>query len=129
LGFTQPTKIQNDSIPLILQGKDVIGESETGSGKTLAFGCGIVDHADRGGGIQAVILTPTRELAEQVKDSLKELTSKPRLNILAIYGGVSIHNQIKKLKRANVVVATPGRMLDHIQRGTMTWASLTMSKR
>jgi ATP-dependent RNA helicase DeaD len=119
LGFTQPTKIQNDSIPLILQGKDVIGESETGSGKTLAFGCGIVDHADRGGGIQAVILTPTRELAEQVKDSLKELTYHPRLNILAIYGGVSIHNQIKKLKRANVVVATPGRMLDHIQRHTI----------
>jgi ATP-dependent RNA helicase DeaD len=119
LGFTQPTKIQNDSIPLILRGKDVIGESETGSGKTLAFGCGIVDHVVRRGGIQALILTPTRELAEQVKDSLKELTSKPRLNIFAIYGGVSIHNQIKSLKRANVVVGTPGRMLDHIQRGTI----------
>ncbi len=119
LGFTQPTKIQNDSIPLILQGKDVIGESETGSGKTLAFGCGIVDQVTRRGGIQAVILTPTRELAEQVKDSIKELIFKPRLNIFAIYGGVSIHNQIKSLKRANVVVATPGRMLDHIQRGTI----------
>ncbi len=119
LGFTQPTKIQNDSIPLILQGKDVIGESETGSGKTLAFGCGIVDKVIRRGGIQALILTPTRELAEQVKDSLKELTFKPRLNIYAIYGGVSIFNQIKNLKRANVVVATPGRLLDHIQRGTI----------
>jgi ATP-dependent RNA helicase DeaD len=119
LGFTRPTKIQNDSIPLILQGKDVIGESETGSGKTLAFGCGIVDQVSRKEGIQALILTPTRELAEQVKDSLKELTYKPRLNILAVYGGVSIGNQIKSLKRANVVVATPGRMLDHIQRRTI----------
>jgi ATP-dependent RNA helicase DeaD len=119
LGFTQPTKIQNDSIPLILQGKDVIGESETGSGKTLAFGCGIIDKVSRKEGVQALILTPTRELAEQVKDSLKELTFKPRLNIIAIYGGVSIHNQIKNLKRANVVVATPGRMLDHIQRRTI----------
>jgi ATP-dependent RNA helicase DeaD len=119
LGFTQPTKIQKDSIPLILQGKDVIGESETGSGKTLAFGCGIIDKVIRQGGIQALILTPTRELAEQVKDSLKELTFKPRLNISAIYGGVSIFDQIKNLKRAHVVVATPGRLLDHIQRGTI----------
>ncbi len=119
LGFTQPTKIQHDSIPLILQGKDVIGESETGSGKTLAFGCGIVEQVIKRYGIQALILTPTRELAEQVKDSLKELTFKPRLNIFAIYGGVSISNQIKCLKRAEVVVATPGRLLDHIQRGTI----------
>jgi ATP-dependent RNA helicase DeaD len=119
LGFTKPTKIQNHSIPLILQGKDVIGESETGSGKTLAFGCGIVDKISHKEGLQAVILTPTRELAEQVKDSLKELTFKPKLNIIAIYGGVSIGNQIKYLNRANVVVATPGRMLDHIQRGTI----------
>jgi ATP-dependent RNA helicase DeaD len=119
LGFTQPTKIQHDSIPLILEGKDVIGESETGSGKTLAFGCGIVEQVIRRYGIQALILTPTRELAEQVKDSLKELTYKPRLNIFAIYGGVSISNQIKCLKRADVVVATPGRLLDHIQRGTI----------
>ncbi len=119
LGFTQPTKIQNDSIPLILQGKDVIGESETGSGKTLAFGCGIVDSVTRQDGIQALILTPTRELAEQVKLSIRELTQKPRLKIFAIYGGVSIYNQIKCLKRANVVVATPGRLLDHIERGTI----------
>jgi ATP-dependent RNA helicase DeaD len=126
LGFTQPTKIQKDSIPLILEGKDVIGESETGSGKTLAFGCGIIDKVERQGGIQALILTPTRELAEQVKDSLKELTFKPRLNIVAIYGGVSIFNQIKNLKRAHVVVATPGRLLDHIQRDTidLSWVKI-----
>ena len=119
LGFSQPTKIQKDTIPLILAGKDVIGESETGSGKTLAFGCGIIENSTREGGIQALVLTPTRELAEQVKDDLKEITFKPRLNIVAVYGGVSIYNQIKNLRRANVVVATPGRLLDHIQRGTI----------
>jgi ATP-dependent RNA helicase DeaD len=124
LGFTEPTKIQKDSIPLILDGKDVIGESETGSGKTLAFGCGIIDQLSRKEGLQAVILTPTRELAEQVKESLKELTFKPRLRIIAIYGGVSISNQIKNLKRANVVVATPGRMLDHIQRRTIDFGGV-----
>ncbi len=124
LGFSEPTKIQNDSIPFILDGKDVIGESETGSGKTLAFGCGIVDKCSRNEGTQALIITPTRELAEQVKDSLKELTYKPRLNIIAVYGGVSIYNQIKNLKRANVVVATPGRLLDHVGRGTIDLRNL-----
>ena len=119
LGFIEPTKIQNESIPLILKGKDVICESETGSGKTLAYGCGVIDTVVKRGGIQALILTPTRELAEQVKDSLKELVYKQRLNIIAVYGGVSISNQIKNLKRANVVVATPGRLLDHIQRSTI----------
>ncbi len=124
LGFSQPTKIQKDSIPLILEGKDVIGESETGSGKTLAFGCGIVEKCSRDEGIQALILTPTRELAEQVKDSLKEITYKPRLNIIAVFGGVSIYNQIKNLKRTNVVVATPGRLLDHVNRGTIDLRNL-----
>ena len=119
LEFTQPTRIQKDCIPLILSGKDIIGESETGSGKTLAFGCGIIEKCSRTEGIQALVLTPTRELAEQVKDSIKELVYKPRLNVLAIYGGTSINAQIKNLTRANVVVATPGRLLDHIDRGTI----------
>jgi len=119
LEFSEPTRIQRDSIPLILDGKDIIGESETGSGKTLAFGCGIIEKCSRKEGIQALVLTPTRELAEQVKDSMKELIYKPRLNVLAIYGGTSINAQIKHLTRANVVVATPGRLLDHIDRGTI----------
>jgi len=119
LGFSQPTKIQKDSIPYILEGKDVIGESETGSGKTLAFGCGIVTSLSRGEGIRALVLTPTRELAEQVKESLKELTFKPRLNVAAVYGGVSLNGQIRLLRRADVVVATPGRLLDHIHRDTI----------
>ncbi len=119
LEFSEPTRIQKDCIPFILNGKDIIGESETGSGKTLAFGCGIIEKCSRKEGIQALVLTPTRELAEQVKDSIKELVYKPRLNVLAIYGGTSINAQIKHLTRANVVVATPGRLLDHIDRGTI----------
>ncbi|MCK5024731.1 MAG: DEAD/DEAH box helicase, partial [Thermoplasmata archaeon] len=119
LEFSEPTRIQKEAIPFILSGKDIIGESETGSGKTLAFGCGIIEKCSREGGIQALVLTPTRELAEQVKDSIKELVHKPRLNIAAIYGGTSINTQIKNLTRANVVVATPGRLLDHIDRGTI----------
>ena len=72
LKFTKPTEIQEKSIPNILKGKDVIGESATGSGKTLAFGCGIVENTKRGEGLQSLVLTPTRELAEQVKDSIKK---------------------------------------------------------
>lgn len=117
LGFTQPTEIQDKSIPLILKGKDVIGESATGSGKTLAFGCGIVDKVNPGEGLQALVLAPTRELAEQVNESLKELSSK--LRTMTIYGGVSINPQIHNLVKADVVVATPGRLLDHINRRTI----------
>ena len=117
LGFTQPTQIQSQSIPDIVQGKDVIGESATGSGKTLAFGCGIVEKVIPEKGVQALVLTPTRELAEQVKDMLKQLTKE--LRVIAVYGGVSINPQIHELGWAEVVVATPGRLLDHLQRGTI----------
>ncbi|MAG08149.1 ATP-dependent RNA helicase [Candidatus Woesearchaeota archaeon] len=117
LGFTEPTEIQALSIPHITEGKDVIGESATGSGKTLAFGSAIAEKVMPRKGLQALILTPTRELAEQVKDVLKQLS--PNLNIIAIYGGVSIGPQIDDLPRADVVVATPGRMLDHLGRRTI----------
>lgn len=117
-GIEEPTEIQDKSIPLIMDGKDVIGESATGSGKTLAFGCGVIETSNPNGGIQSLILTPTRELAEQVKDSLLTINYK-RLNIISVYGGVSIGPQINELKRADVVVGTPGRLLDHIERGTI----------
>lgn len=119
LGFTEPTQIQEASIPHIMDGRDVIGESATGSGKTLAFGCGIVQNAVPGRGLQALILTPTRELAEQVKDSLGQLSCRKPLKIIAVYGGVSINPQIDDLHSAEVVVATPGRLLDHLHRGTI----------
>jgi len=119
LGFNEPTQIQRQSIPPIMEGKDVIGESATGSGKTLAFGCGIIEQVIPGRGLQALILTPTRELAEQVKEMLSELSNNKHLKIISIYGGVSIDPQIHGLSRADVVVATPGRLLDHLQRKTI----------
>ncbi|MBN2102223.1 MAG: DEAD/DEAH box helicase [Candidatus Aenigmarchaeota archaeon] len=121
MGYTVPTKIQEDSIPWIMKGKDVIGESATGSGKTLAFGCGIVEKAEPGKGIQALVMTPTRELAEQVKDSLIIMSSMKQLRVAAIYGGVSIVPQIDALKTADVVVGTPGRILDHVSRRTINF--------
>jgi len=112
-GFTTPTQIQQESIPHIMQGKDVVGESATGSGKTLAFGCGIVARASPGKGVQALVLTPTRELAEQVK---RELAKLSRLTVTAVYGGMSMNPQIKAMAVAEIVVATPGRLLDHINK-------------
>jgi ATP-dependent RNA helicase DeaD len=119
LGFTEPTKIQKEAIPPILEGKDIIGESATGSGKTLAFGTGIVEKCKPGEGIQAVVLTPTRELAEQVKDDMVSFAKSTKLDMIAIYGGVSIEPQIKNLRKTDVVIATPGRFLDHVNRGTI----------
>ncbi|MBN1376892.1 DEAD/DEAH box helicase [Candidatus Woesearchaeota archaeon] len=119
LGFTEPTQIQRESIPLILKGKDVIGESATGSGKTLAFGAGIIKNCNPDGGIQAIVLVPTRELAEQVKDEMIKISYNKPIKILAVYGGVSINPQIEKLRKTEVVIATPGRLLDHLNRHTI----------
>jgi ATP-dependent RNA helicase DeaD len=122
--FEQPTLIQKKSIPLALAGKDIIAGSSTGSGKTLAFGAGIIQNSQRGSGVQSLILTPTRELAEQVAKSLKVFSSHQSLRVVAVYGGVSINPQIKELKRADVVVGTPGRILDHINRRTIRLGKL-----
>jgi len=117
--FEEPTLIQTKTIPLVIEGKDVIAGSSTGSGKTLAFGSGIIDRCEKGKGIQSLVLTPTRELAEQVSQALKRFSKHKPLNILAIYGGVSINPQIDNLHRADVVVGTPGRILDHLERNTI----------
>ncbi len=119
LGYTKPTQIQEKTIPLIVKGEDVMGESATGSGKTLAFGCGVLKKVIPKSGLQALILTPTRELAEQVKESLRSFSHYRPMNIISVYGGVSINMQIENIPRADVVVATPGRILDHLQRGTI----------
>lgn len=120
MGFTRPTQIQAESIPHIMSGKDVIGESATGSGKTLAFGCGIVENVVPNAGLQALVIAPTRELAEQVREALQEFSRKKGLRVISVYGGVSIDPQMNDLRRGSeVVVATPGRLLDHLQRGTV----------
>ncbi|MCC7574017.1 DEAD/DEAH box helicase [Candidatus Woesearchaeota archaeon] len=126
LGFEVPTEIQAKSIPLILEGKDVVGESATGSGKTLAFGCGAIECCLPKQGVQALILVPTRELAEQVSKSINDLNVNKRFRILQIYGGVSINPQIDFLRSSEIVVATPGRLKDHIQRGTIDLSKLKL---
>ncbi len=117
LKFEKPTEIQAKAIPVALAGKDVIGGSATGSGKTLAFGAPIITNLRNGFGIQALVLTPTRELAEQVCMSLRRFSKYNYLDIISVYGGVGYHQQIKQLKSADVVVGTPGRILDHLKQG------------
>ncbi len=115
-GFSEPSEIQQKTIPLVLAGKDVIGSSATGSGKTLAFGAGIIDKIKRGSGMQTLVLTPTRELAEQVSHTLKSFSRNQGLNVMGVYGGVSMGPQVRDLRHADLVVGTPGRILDHIRR-------------
>lgn len=119
LKFEEPTEIQEKSIPLILKGEDVIAGASTGSGKTLAFASRIIEIAEKGNGLQSLILTPTRELAEQVSTMFQRFAKHKYLEIIAVYGGVSINPQIKKLRTANIVVGTPGRILDHMHRRTI----------
>jgi len=118
-GFKAPSEIQIKTIPLAIAGKDIIGGSATGSGKTLAFASAIIENIVPNQKVQSLILTPTRELAEQVATSIKKFAGSKRLNVLAVYGGVEIGPQMRKLERTDVVVGTPGRILDHMERGTL----------
>lgn len=117
--ITEPTEIQRKTIPLILEGKDIVGGSATGSGKTLAFSASIIEKVKDASEIQALVLAPTRELAEQISESLKDFSKGFPVEVMSIYGGVSIENQFRKIPSANVVVGTPGRILDHIKRKTL----------
>ena len=118
-GISIPTEIQEKTIPLALAGNDVVGGSATGSGKTLAFSVPIIQKLEPGKYPKALIMTPTRELAEQVADSFKEFSGDKKLRVTKVYGGVSINPQIKSLESCDVVVGTPGRILDHLDRGTV----------
>ncbi len=118
-GITSPTDVQAKAIPLVLEGKDVLGSSATGSGKTIAFGAGIIEKISSGNGIQALILTPTRELAEQIGKNLSRYSKHVGLRVLEIYGGVSIEPQKHALRTADIVVGTPGRVLDHLRNASL----------
>ena len=119
LGFTTPSQIQAEAIPVALEGNDIIGQAQTGTGKTAAFGLPMINNLKIRDAIGSIILAPTRELAIQVHDELVKLTKYEKLNIVAVYGGAPIHLQARDLKRANIVVGTPGRVLDHIRRGNL----------
>lgn len=114
-GYSMPTSIQSQTIPAILGGKDVLGLAQTGTGKTAAFVLPILEHLMKGprGKLRALILSPTRELAEQTNQAIKQLGSQTGLRSMSIYGGVSASNQIRALRNGvDIVVACPGRLLD-----------------
>ncbi len=122
MGFSIATPIQSEAIPPLLSGKDIIGQAQTGTGKTAAFGIPLLERMDTSTkGVKAIILCPTRELCLQVADEMKKLSSfRKDVQVLAIFGGDSYERQIKGLKGgANVVVGTPGRVIDHIERKTL----------
>lgn len=122
LGYTTPTPIQQQSIPTILLGKDVMGLAQTGTGKTAAFLLPILERLLQGqrGGVRSLIIAPTRELAQQIHDAFIELAKGTPLKSMTLFGGVNINPQIDHLKRGvDVVVACPGRLLDHLQQRTV----------
>ncbi|ARK30936.1 DEAD/DEAH box helicase [Halalkalibacter krulwichiae] len=120
MGFEEPSPIQEKAIPVILEGGDVIGQAQTGTGKTAAFGIPVVDKVTSDRYVQALILTPTRELAIQVSGELQKLSIHKPIRTLPIYGGQSISHQIRALKQGvQVVIGTPGRILDHLRRQTL----------
>ncbi|MGN0613468.1 MAG: DEAD/DEAH box helicase [Porcipelethomonas sp.] len=122
IGFEQMTEIQEKSIPVILQGHDVIGRSNTGTGKTAAFGIPVIEQISKDdAGIQVLILCPTRELAQQAYEEIKKFSKFKRcVKPLAVFGGVSIDRQINQLRHgANLIIGTPGRIIDHINRRTI----------
>lgn len=120
-GFETPTPIQALAIPALLNGeRDVIGQAQTGTGKTAAFGLPILERVQPGKGVQALVLVPTRELAIQVTEEIASFKGDKRLFIISIYGGQSISEQLRRLKKGvEVVVGTPGRVLDHLGRGSL----------
>src|SRR6266545_3017649 len=121
LGFEGPTPVQRDTIPPLLEGRDVIAQAQTGTGKTAAFGIPIVERAEpKLRKPQALILAPTRELAVQVAEALYELGKHRGLRVLPVYGGQPYERQLRGLREgAHVVVGTPGRVQDHLRRGTL----------
>lgn len=118
-GFKDLTTIQEKCIPEILKGRDVVGQAETGSGKTLAFCLPILDMIKPDNGLQVLILTPTRELCIQVTDVFKDFGKSLEIKTTSIFGGVNIEPQIRNITNSNIIVATPGRLLDHIRRKTI----------
>lgn len=120
-GIKTPTQIQIESIPAILNNKDVIGEAKTGTGKTLAFLLPIFQNISKESKTtQVLIVSPTRELAIQITEEANKLNANNEINILAAYGGKDVGSQIKKLQNnIHLVVATPGRLLDHLRRKTI----------
>lgn len=125
-GITNPTPVQEESIPLIQSGKDVIAQAQTGTGKTLAFLLPIFENIDTSKNcVQALIVSPTRELAIQITEEANKLKEGKNIGVLAAYGGKDIGSQLKKLKKdIHLIIATPGRLIDHLMRKTIDLSKL-----
>lgn len=129
MGFIEPTEIQLQAIPIIMQGKDLIGQARTGTGKTAAFGIPLVELTDKKKKVlQAMILCPTRELAGQICDELRRISMLTEgLSIAAIYGGRAMGQQTQELESgAQILVGTPGRVIDHMERGNIDMGNIRM---
>lgn len=117
-GFSTPSPVQEQSIPIVLQGKDLIAQAQTGTGKTAAFAIPILNALNRNQEIEALVITPTRELAMQISEEILKLGRFGRIKTICMYGGQSIKRQCDLLeKKPKVMIATPGRLLDHLQNG------------
>ena len=120
LGFTTPFPIQAQAIPELLQGHDVIGQAHTGTGKTAAFGIPMLQNIIHGGGIQGLVIAPTRELAMQITEEIKKVGKYTKIKVVTVYGGQGIGIQLDALRRKpEIVVATPGRLIDHLDNGSI----------
>ncbi|KGG81057.1 RNA helicase [Caloranaerobacter azorensis H53214] len=130
MGFEEPSPIQARAIPILMEGKDVIGQAQTGTGKTAAFGIPVLEMINpENKKLQALILCPTRELAIQVSEELRRLSKyKNNIKILPIYGGQPIERQIKALKKGiHIIVGTPGRVMDHMRRNTLNMDNINIA--
>ena len=128
VGYEIPTPIQKQTIPLVLTGRDVVGQAQTGTGKTAAFALPLLSRIDfRHRKVQTLVLTPTRELAIQVAEAFQRYAAHiPGFHVLPIYGGQAYDGQLRSLKRGvHVVVGTPGRVMDHMRRKTLSLDSLS----
>ncbi len=115
-GFSEPSPIQREAIPVILDGLDVIAQAQTGTGKTAAFGLPIINHLKHNGDIEALIVTPTRELAMQISDEIFKLGKYNGVKTVSLFGGQPVRRQIELLqKKPQIIIATPGRLLDHLR--------------
>src|SRR5271169_4928676 len=129
LGFEQASPIQAEAIPVLMGGRDVVGQSQTGSGKTAAFGIPAIEKVDpQLRAVQVLILCPTRELAVQVSEEFHKLALFKRgIHALPIYGGQSYERQFEGLRQgAQIVIGTPGRLMDHMRRGTLRLDKIKM---
>ncbi|HUV55314.1 MAG TPA: DEAD/DEAH box helicase [Candidatus Krumholzibacteriaceae bacterium] len=128
IGFEDMFPIQENAIPPMMEGKNVVGQAKTGTGKTAAFGVPMLNNLDPNSGhVEGFVLAPTRELAQQITDDINTYGRHTKIWATPIYGGVSIHGQFNELrKNPTIVVGTPGRIMDHMRRGTLDLRNVTM---